>query len=421
MGARDDLPEHGELRAPAAARLGGPAGARLPTGAPGARAGSTGVSTRRPPAPRSRACARCRSSGWRSERTHRRWSGSSPRRFRTARASLSAEGEFTSALWPFLAQGRGIEVRTVPLTEARRGGRCAHGRGGVQRRAVVRRTARGSRRQSPRRPRDHGALTVVDATQACGWLPLDAARFDVVVCAAYKWLLSPRGSAFMTVRPGARRAPRRRTARAGTRATTRTARTTARRCGWRADARRFDVSPAWFSWVGTAPAVELLVEIGVEQIHAHGLRLANRFRARARASSRATRRSSRPSSSAWRSSCRAPESWRPPARAGCAPPGTSTTTMTTWSARSRSSAPARRGGPPEDPPQHDVAERAARCRSRRAAVARSAGGRARAGPSRRPRRPPRRAAPAASAGRGGTRPACAPTRGRGARSRSRPG
>ena len=28
---------------------------------------------------------------------------------------LSAEGEFTSALWPFMAQGRGVEVRTVPL------------------------------------------------------------------------------------------------------------------------------------------------------------------------------------------------------------------------------------------------------------------------------------------------------------------
>ena len=29
-------------------------------------------------------------------------------------------------------------------------------------------------------------------------------------------------------------------------------------------ARRFDTSPAWFSWVGTEPALELLNEIGVE-------------------------------------------------------------------------------------------------------------------------------------------------------------
>ena len=41
---------------------------------------------------------------------------------------------------------------------------------------------------------------MLDATQACGWL-LDATRFDVLVCAAYKWLCSPRGTAFMTVRP----------------------------------------------------------------------------------------------------------------------------------------------------------------------------------------------------------------------------
>ena len=49
--------------------------------------------------------------------------------------------------------------------------------------------------------RAHGALTVVDATQACGWLPIDAKRFDFVACAAYKWLMSPRGTAFMAVAP----------------------------------------------------------------------------------------------------------------------------------------------------------------------------------------------------------------------------
>ena len=44
-------------------------------------------------------------------------------------------------------------------------------------------------------------------------------------------------------------------------------------------ARRFDTSPAWFSWVGTEPALALLNEIGVDTIHAHDLALANRFRA----------------------------------------------------------------------------------------------------------------------------------------------
>jgi selenocysteine lyase/cysteine desulfurase len=44
-------------------------------------------------------------------------------------------------------------------------------------------------------------------------------------------------------------------------------------------ARRFDVSPAWFSWASTAPTLELLLEIGIDAIHEHDLRLANRFRA----------------------------------------------------------------------------------------------------------------------------------------------
>ena len=44
-------------------------------------------------------------------------------------------------------------------------------------------------------------------------------------------------------------------------------------------ARRLDTSPAWFSWVGTAPTLELVERIGVERIHEHDVELANRFRA----------------------------------------------------------------------------------------------------------------------------------------------
>jgi selenocysteine lyase/cysteine desulfurase len=44
------------------------------------------------------------------------------------------------------------------------------------------------------------------------------------------------------------------------------------------DARRFDLSPAWFPWAGAAPTLDVLLDIGVEAIHAHDLRLANRFR-----------------------------------------------------------------------------------------------------------------------------------------------
>jgi selenocysteine lyase/cysteine desulfurase len=125
---------------------------------------------------------------------------------------------------------------------------------------------------------DVGAITLCDATQAIGWLPLQADLVDALVCAAYKWLMSPRGSAFLTVSD-----------RLLERAIPHSA-------GWYAgedvhssyfgpplrlasDARRLDLSPAWFSWVGTQPALEVVEQIGITAIHAHNLRLANRFRA----------------------------------------------------------------------------------------------------------------------------------------------
>ena len=45
------------------------------------------------------------------------------------------------------------------------------------------------------------------------------------------------------------------------------------------NARRLDRSPAWFSWVGTQPALEVIEEIGVSAIRDHDVALANRFRA----------------------------------------------------------------------------------------------------------------------------------------------
>ena len=126
--------------------------------------------------------------------------------------------------------------------------------------------------------RHHGALSIIDATHAIGWLPVDATRFDALACAAYKWLMSPRGTAFMVLDEAL------------------ADRLTPHQAGWFAannpltdqfgpplrlpdTARRFDTSPAWFSWVGTEPALQLINEIGVETIHQHDLKLANRFRA----------------------------------------------------------------------------------------------------------------------------------------------
>jgi selenocysteine lyase/cysteine desulfurase len=124
--------------------------------------------------------------------------------------------------------------------------------------------------------RGAGAMVVVDASQACGWLPFAADLADVVAVGGYKWLMGPRGTGFAYLSPGVREALRPLAA------------------GWyagadvhgsyygpqmrlAADARRFDVSPAWFSWVGAAPALALVRRIGVAAIHDHNVALANRF------------------------------------------------------------------------------------------------------------------------------------------------
>ncbi|MEU6720288.1 aminotransferase class V-fold PLP-dependent enzyme [Nonomuraea sp. NPDC046802] len=126
--------------------------------------------------------------------------------------------------------------------------------------------------------RAHDALVIADASQACGWLPVDVEGLDALACAAYKWLMAPRGAAFGYLSPRLRERMRPLAA------------------NWYGgadeggsyygpplrladDARAFDLSPAWFSFVGAAPAIELLNELGVERIREHNVGLANRFTA----------------------------------------------------------------------------------------------------------------------------------------------
>jgi selenocysteine lyase/cysteine desulfurase len=191
---------------------------------------------------------------------------------------VAPDVEFTSTLFPFLVQARrGVQVRLVAPADL---ADAIDARTDVVAFSAVQMSTGevADLDAIVAAARAHGAMTVVDATQACGWLPLDAARFDVVACAAYKWLMSPRGTAFMAVRPE------------------RLETIVPAAAGWYAgadvhdsyfgpplrlapDARRLDTSPAWFSWVGTQPAIELVNRIGVEAIHAHDVALANRFRA----------------------------------------------------------------------------------------------------------------------------------------------
>jgi selenocysteine lyase/cysteine desulfurase len=190
---------------------------------------------------------------------------------------LAPEPEFTSLLFPFLAQAdRGVTVTVVALADI--ASRIDDDIDVVAVSAVQSSTGELADLDAiEQAAAAHDALTVIDATHAIGWLPLDATRFDALACAAYKWLMSPRGTAFMVLKDELAE------------------RMNPDQAGWYAaanpltdqfgpplrlapTARRFDTSPAWFSWVGTEPALQLINEIGVEAVHAHDLELANRFR-----------------------------------------------------------------------------------------------------------------------------------------------
>jgi selenocysteine lyase/cysteine desulfurase len=191
---------------------------------------------------------------------------------------LAVEGDYTSVLFPFLAQApRGVAVELVALERlaealdprhdlvAFSAVQSADGRlADVD--AIVAAAAA------------HDVRTFADTTQATGWHDLDHGRFDFTACAGYKWLLAPRGTAYFTLRPHLRDG------------------LIPHGAGWyagddvpasyygaplrlAADARRFDLSPAWHCWVGAAPAAELLAELGAAAIGAHDVAMANRLRA----------------------------------------------------------------------------------------------------------------------------------------------
>jgi selenocysteine lyase/cysteine desulfurase len=190
---------------------------------------------------------------------------------------LVVDGEFTSVLFPFLVHGgRGVEVVSVPPDRV---AEAVDARTTLVACSAVQSATGALADLDAIAPaaRHHGAYTLIDITQGCGWLPIEASRFDVTVCSAYKWLLAPRGTAFMTVGPAI------------------LDHITPHASGWYAGAdvwstiyggplrlattaRRLDVSPAWLCWVGAVPALQLLGRVGVEAIHAHNVGLADRVR-----------------------------------------------------------------------------------------------------------------------------------------------
>jgi selenocysteine lyase/cysteine desulfurase len=189
-------------------------------------------------------------------------------------ATLS--GEFTSTTFPFAAQaGRGVslteltpdalvatagdyDVVTVSLVQS------ANGR--VLDVDALRAGLAGT-----------DTMTVIDVTQAVGWKRLDLGWVDVTAAAVYKWLLAPRGTAWMSLSDRICRLM-----------TPHAANWYAGEAPWStiyglplrlaADARRFDTSPAWFGVLGSGLTLPWLASLDGDAVESHCLGLANRLR-----------------------------------------------------------------------------------------------------------------------------------------------
>ncbi|OYO00355.1 aminotransferase class V-fold PLP-dependent enzyme [Enemella evansiae] len=188
-----------------------------------------------------------------------------------------AEGDFTSVPWPFAAQAeRGITVREVPLDAIAEAAREAD----VVAVSVVQSLdgrvvdLEGLRAAV----RDTDTIVVLDATQAVGWLPDPLDWADAVIAAGYKWLLSPRGCAWGAfserldrVRPAAANWY------AGADRATSMYGMPLRLAD---DARRLDVSPAWYSHVGASVSLPWLAGLDLPAVRDHCVGLADDFLAR---------------------------------------------------------------------------------------------------------------------------------------------
>jgi selenocysteine lyase/cysteine desulfurase len=192
---------------------------------------------------------------------------------------LVPDDEFTSVLYPVLVaqQARGTRVRAVPLHE------LADHVSSSTTLVAFSSIQSHSGRAAPlaeiiAAAQRVGARTLVDATHGVPLVPIadDIGGIDYLVCAAYKHLLCPRGVAFMYVAP-----PHWATLQPIL-------------ANWRSpsdpygafygggldiapNAARFDVSLAWFSWVGGSRSLRLLAEWQRAGLLAEGVALARRL------------------------------------------------------------------------------------------------------------------------------------------------
>lgn len=186
-------------------------------------------------------------------------------------------GEFTSTTFPFAAQDRrGVTVTELAPAELL----ATAGQYDVVTASVVQSASGTVLDVDALRSAvaGTGTWTVLDATQAAGWKRLDLGWADVTVAAVYKWLLAPRGTAWMSVSD-----------RVAATLTPHAANWYAGEDPWSsiyglplrlaADARRFDTSPAWFGALGSGLTLPWLASLDAAAVEAHCVGLADRARA----------------------------------------------------------------------------------------------------------------------------------------------
>lgn len=186
---------------------------------------------------------------------------------------LTAAGEFTSVSFPFAAQARrGVMVTELPLDELPA---AAPGFDLVAVSVVQSADGATVDLDALRQATETAGVTVVlDVSQAAGWLPLRLDWADWVVAAGYKWLLSPRGAAWLAVHP--------RVLERGVPVA----------AGWYAGAdpwqtlyglpmrlsggaNRYDVSPVWLAHVGAAVSLPYLASLDLSAVRSHCVKLAD--------------------------------------------------------------------------------------------------------------------------------------------------
>ena len=186
-------------------------------------------------------------------------------------------GEFTSTTFPFAAQaGRGVTLTELTPDELVASAAdydvvaaslVQSANGEVLDVEALRAAVAGA-----------DTMTMLDVTQAVGWKRLDLGWVDVTVAAVYKWLLAPRGTAWMSLSD---RMSRLVTPHAPTGMPVEEPWSTIYGLPLRlaGDARRFDTSPAWFGVLGSGLTLPWLASLDRDAVESHCLGLANRVRA----------------------------------------------------------------------------------------------------------------------------------------------